>query len=97
MNYARALRITRAARGMNQQVLAKRAGTVPSYVSMIERSHRVPTLEKIESLCQALEVPVVVFQLLACDVGEIAQTQAIIASATAVLTWIATAKDESQC
>jgi len=44
----------RTRQGLSQEALAKRRGISVSYVSMLERGMRTPTLETIESLAKAL-------------------------------------------
>lgn len=41
---------------LTQAALARRAGYTPGYVSMIEGYLRIPTLEAIERLCQAMGI-----------------------------------------
>ena len=74
MNYGRALRTCRAARGMQQQELAKRSGLTKSYISLIENGDRTPSLKAIEALCStgALDIPAHLFSLLAADSDDIA-------------------------
>lgn len=67
MNYGRAIRMARAARALSQQEVAARAGMTNSYLSLIEKGHRVPSIEKLEALAQALSVPLPVITLLAAD------------------------------
>ena len=42
MNYAKAIKTTRAARGLDKKTLAKRLKVDASYVSLIEAGRRVP-------------------------------------------------------
>ena len=65
MDYARALRVARAVRGLSQGDLARRAGLAPSYISRIEGGNRQPGREALEALAGALDLPVAVMELLA--------------------------------
>jgi transcriptional regulator with XRE-family HTH domain len=65
MNYARAIRIARAARGFSQSQVAARADLAPSYMSRIERGSRLPRPDKIASIASALGVPQALLDLLA--------------------------------
>jgi len=70
MRIGEAIRIARTRRGIRQGELAKRAGVSQSLVSMIENGHRDPTTELVERLCQAMEVPIQLVLLLACEPDE---------------------------
>lgn len=65
VNFARAVRIARAARGLSQKELARRAGLTPSYVSRIEQGERTPRAETLDSLAIALQAPRHLIDLLA--------------------------------
>lgn len=67
MNYAKALRTVRAARGISQQELALKAKLDASYVSRIESGDRIPTLEVLGTLAKELKVPVYLLTLLASE------------------------------
>jgi transcriptional regulator with XRE-family HTH domain len=67
MDYGKALRIARAASGLQQQELAKRAGLTPSYVSLVEMGKRNPSVGAIKKLSQALQIPPHLFTLLATE------------------------------
>ena len=56
-DWATALRTIRALRGMQQQLVAKRAGISRSQLSLIESGQRRPSLEHLERLCEVLRVP----------------------------------------
>lgn len=79
MNFARAVRIARAARGISQKELAERAGLDASYVSRIEFGERTPRQKAVASLASALQVPVDLLRLLAAPkegLGGITQAEA---------------------
>ena len=50
----RVLRVKREAREISQEELAERAGVDRSYVSILERGLKSPTLETLERICIAL-------------------------------------------
>ena len=49
------LRAKREALGISQEILAERAGVDRSYVSILERGLKSPTLETLERICTALD------------------------------------------
>lgn len=67
MDYAKALRIGRAARGIAQKDLANRADLDPSYVSLLESGGRIPSARALGLLAKALAIPVPVLALLAAE------------------------------
>ncbi len=67
MDFAKAIRVGRAARGVSQQELAKRAGVSASYISLIEGGKREPTIASTRKLAEALEIPVDLVMLLAIE------------------------------
>jgi len=50
----RILRVKREQLGISQEALAERAGVDRSYVSILERGLKSPTLETLERICAAL-------------------------------------------
>lgn len=50
----RILRVKRERLGISQEALAERAGVDRSYVSILERGLKSPTLETLERICVAL-------------------------------------------
>ena len=67
MNYGKALKIARAAAGLQQQELAKKAGLTASYVSLIEMGKRTPSASVLRKLSRALEMPPHLLTLLATE------------------------------
>lgn len=53
-SFGRALKDLRAARGLSQEALATRSGLHRTYISILERGLRSPTLETIAALAKAL-------------------------------------------
>jgi transcriptional regulator with XRE-family HTH domain len=47
----------RTARGLSQEVLAERSGFDRTYLSLLERGRRTPTITAIFRLADALDVP----------------------------------------
>lgn len=67
MNYGKAIKTLRAAKNIEQKQLAERAKINPSYVSLIEANRRAPSAAVLESLSDALEVPLYLLTLLASE------------------------------
>lgn len=67
MNYGKAIRTIRAARGLSQSELGSRISADASFISRIEAGKRKPSLDTIEKITAELGVPVPVFMLLAAD------------------------------
>jgi len=67
MNYGRALKVARAMAGLQQRDVARLAGLDPSYISLIEVGRRKPSLDSVEKLSQALDIPTHLFTLLAAE------------------------------
>jgi transcriptional regulator with XRE-family HTH domain len=54
--FGRAVRARRTAAGISQEKLAERSGLHPTYISMVERGVRNPTLDASARLARALKV-----------------------------------------
>ena len=54
--FGAAVRQRRMAAGLSQETLAERAGLHPTYVSMVERAVRNPTLDVSAGIAEALKV-----------------------------------------
>ncbi len=54
-SFARVLRRARHAKGLSQEALAHRAGLHRTYVGLVERGLRKPTIEVGHALAQALD------------------------------------------
>ncbi len=67
MDYGRALRIVRTARGLSKSDLAKRLRIGASHLSLIEAGKRNPSIDVLEELSTALRVPPHLFTILASD------------------------------
>lgn len=51
------LRTLREAKGLPQSEIERRTGLLRCYVSRVENGHTVPSIETLEKLARALEVP----------------------------------------
>jgi transcriptional regulator with XRE-family HTH domain len=67
MKYGRAIRLARAARNMSKKELAEKANIDGSYISLIEQDRRVPSVNKIDAIAGALQVPVHLLALLGAE------------------------------
>lgn len=71
MNYGRAIRIVRTARGLTKSQLAARLSIGASYLSLIEAKKREPSLSVLEEISNALRVPPHLMTLLASDASDL--------------------------
>jgi transcriptional regulator with XRE-family HTH domain len=72
VDFARALRMARAARGVSQQELAVQIDVKPSYISMLERGERKnPSTDVISRIARALNLPVPLLVLLGSDASDL--------------------------
>jgi len=55
---ARRIRILRATRGWSQETLAELSGLHRSYISGIERTRRNVSLDNIEKIARAFQIPI---------------------------------------
>lgn len=67
MDYGKAIRIGRAIAGLQQKELAELAGVNPSHISLIEFGKRKPSLDTVEKLAKALQIPDDLLTLLAAE------------------------------
>ena len=74
MDYGKAIRIVRAARGIAQKDLARISGLDPSYISLLESGDRAPSQRAIAAVAKALTVPVHVLAILASEERDIRRT-----------------------
>ncbi len=65
MNYGKALKIARSARNISQKDLSDAISLDPSYISLIEKGKRIPTIETLEKIVKSLNIPIHLFFLLA--------------------------------
>lgn len=71
MNYSKAIRTIRAAKGISQKKLASLTKLNASYISRIESNERVPTLDVIEKISKELKIPVYLLTLLASEQSDL--------------------------
>lgn len=71
MNYGKAIRTLRSAKGMSQKQLAGRAKLDPSYVSLLESGTRIPSAGTLEILSEALGMPLYLLMLFASENGDL--------------------------
>lgn len=57
MKIGQRLRDLREARNLSQGDIEKRTGFMRCYISVVENSHTIPTIETLEKFARALEVP----------------------------------------
>ena len=70
MNYGKAIRLVRAARGLSQKALAERLRVDASFVSHLERGERMPSTETLEALAASLAIPMYLLVFLASEDSE---------------------------
>lgn len=71
MDYGKAIRICRAARGLSQTDLASQLDLSPSYLSLLEAGKRHPSLKTLERVSRTLHVPSHLLLLLASEPEEL--------------------------
>jgi transcriptional regulator with XRE-family HTH domain len=67
MNYARAIKLVRASKGLSQKDLAKKLKVDSSFVSLLEKGKRCPSMATLESIAGSLNVPIYLIMLLASE------------------------------
>lgn len=65
LNIGLAVRVTRAARGLTRADLATLASVSPSTISLIESGKRAPSVDVLEALIYAVDIPTALFMALA--------------------------------
>ena len=97
-NYAKAVRIIRAAFGLRQSELADRMPISASQLSLIEAGKRQPSVKVVNGLAKAVGVPAALIPLLASTAEDVeGQPQEDIADlARALLRLLVSAKEEPQ-
>lgn len=71
MDYGKGIRIARALAGIRQKQLAKLSGLDASHISLIEKGKRKPSLQVLEKLSKALNVPQDLLILLAAGSNDL--------------------------
>lgn len=72
MNLGKAIKLCRTQRDLNQQELAEKVGLSVSYLSLIEKNKRDPSLSIVEELAVALGIPVTVLLFIAAEKNDLA-------------------------
>lgn len=67
MNYGRAIRTIRGARGLSQEDFSNLLGMNRSYIYRIESNERIPKIKTLEKIADVLEVPFYLFVLLSSE------------------------------
>lgn len=67
MNIGKAIKMCRVQRNLTQAELAKKVGLSDSYISLMEQGKRDPSMSTIESIADALHVPLFILVFLASD------------------------------
>ena len=67
MNYGKAIKTIRAAKGISQKELSKKLQLDTSYLSRIEKGKRNPSVELLETIAKKLQVPFYLFTLLSSE------------------------------
>jgi len=71
MNLGEAIKFCRSRRKLTQSELAKRSEVSVSYLSMLEKNKRDPSLKMIEKLAAGLGIPASILILIAADPREL--------------------------
>lgn len=67
MNYGKAIKTIRAAKGISQKDLSKELQLDASYLSRIERGERIPSTSLLEEISKKLGIPLYLLTLLSSD------------------------------
>lgn len=70
MDYAKAIRIIRSARGLSQKELSELIGYTPAYISRIEKGTRIPSIDVLQRISDRLGIPMHLIMLLATTNSE---------------------------
>jgi len=71
MNLGKAVKLCRTQKDLSQTELAKAADISVSYLSLLERERRDPSLSTVEKIAAALKVPMIILMFLAADNSEL--------------------------
>ena len=71
LNYGHAIKMARTARSFTQKQLAERLDVAASFVSLLESGKRKPSVDTLEQVCSALEVPMHLLVLMASSEKEL--------------------------
>jgi len=71
MNLGKAVKLCRTQKDLSQTELAEAADISVSYLSLLERERRDPSLSTVEKIAAALKVPMIILMFLAADNSEL--------------------------
>lgn len=71
MDYGKAIRIARATKGLSQKELGKLIDVDASYISRLEAGDRLPSTDTLESISNALSIPLHLLILLGSEKNDI--------------------------
>jgi len=71
MNYGKAIRTIRAAKGISQKKLGEALELDTSYLSRIEKGKRIPSIDMLEKIAEKLNIPFHLFILLSSEKKDI--------------------------
>lgn len=71
VNLGKSIKLCRSALGLSQEDLASRIGVSVSYISLIEKNKRDPSMSLIEKISTALEIPVSLLTFMGADPDEL--------------------------
>ena len=71
MQLGKAIKMCRERKGLSRTELADKAGISLSYLSLLEKNGRDPSVSKVKDISDALDVPTSILMFLASDKDEI--------------------------
>ena len=78
MNLGKGIKLARTMRDLTQSELSRRSGIDHSYISLLERDKRDPTLSTVIGLATALDVPLIILIFLAANDEDLAGLDAVL-------------------
>ena len=85
MNFGKSIKLCRQQKSLKQAELAFKADISTSYLSLIERNERDPTLSTIKAIAGALDVPPSILMFLSADQNDLDSLGADVAEK---LSWV---------
>jgi len=86
MQLGKAIKTCRQQKGLSRTDLAEKAGISVSYLSLLEKDNRDPSLSKVKAISDALGVPTSVLMFLASDKEEMESISPELAEKLSLLT-----------
>lgn len=74
MNYGKAIKTIRAAKGISQKELGEKLELNSSYLSRIEKGERIPSVDLLEAIAKQLQIPFYLFMLLSSQKEDMKNT-----------------------